>query len=109
MAKTNLANSSGKTLRSRPALTPEGREEQLIAAAMNLVEQRILDGTATSQEVCHFLKLGTTKSQLEKEKLREENKLLRAKTQAIESSKEMAELYREAMAAFRGYRTDADD
>ena len=60
----------------RPALNPEARENQLIALAVDLVEQRLLDGTASSQETTHFLKLGSMKNQLEMEKLREENTAL---------------------------------
>ena len=63
----------------RPALTPEARENQMIALAVDLVEQRLLDGTASSQETTHYLKLGSMKNRLEMQKLEEENKLLRAR------------------------------
>lgn len=87
----------------RPALSPEAREKQLIALAVDLVEQRLLDGTASSQETTHFLKLGSTKAQLENEKLRKENELLRAKTEAMESAKRVEELYSKALSAMRDY------
>lgn len=87
----------------RPALTPEARENQLIALAVDLVEQRLLNGTATSQETTHFLKLGSSKALLEKEKLEEENKLLRAKTECLQSQKRVEELYSEALNAMRRY------
>ena len=87
----------------RPALTPEARENQLIALAVDLVQQRLLDGSASSQETTHFLKLGSMKNQLEMEKLREENKLLKAKTESIQSAKRVEELYAEAINAMRGY------
>ena len=68
-----------KTLpKMRPALTPEAREGQLIALATDLVEQRLRDGTATSQEVVHFLRLGSMRERLEREKLENENILLGA-------------------------------
>ena len=87
----------------RPALTPEARENQLISLAVDLVEQRLLDGSASSQETTHFLKLGSMKNQLEMEKLREENKLLKAKTESIQSAKRVEELYAEAINAMRRY------
>ena len=87
----------------RPALSPEARENQLIALAVDLVEQRLLDGSASSQETTHFLKLGSMKNQLEMEKLREENKLLKAKTESIQSAKRVEELYAEAINAMRRY------
>ena len=89
--------------RIRPALTPEARENQLIALAVDLVEQRLLDGSASSQETTHFLKLGSMKNQLEMEKLREENKLLKAKTESIQYAKRVEELYAEAINAMRRY------
>ena len=104
MAKVKTTISSSKNTRKiRPALTPEARENQLISLAVDLVEQRLLDGTASSQETTHFLKLGSTKARLEKEKLEEENKLLRAKTENLESQKRVEELYSEALKAMRDY------
>ena len=104
MAKVKTTASSSKNTRKiRPALTPEARENQLISLAVDLVEQRLLDGTASSQETTHFLKLGSTKARLEKEKLEEENKLLRAKTENLESQKRVEELYSEALKAMRDY------
>ena len=104
LAKVKTTTSSSKNTRKiRPALTPEARENQLISLAVDLVEQRLLDGTASSQETTHFLKLGSTKARLEKEKLEEENKLLRAKTENLESQKRVEELYSEALKAMRDY------
>lgn len=93
----------------RPALTPEARENQLIALAVDLVEQRLLDGTASSQETTHFLKLGSMKNRLEMEKLQEENRLLKAKTEVLQSSKRVEELYSEAIKAMRRYSGQRDD
>lgn len=96
----------------RPALSPESRENQLISLAVDLVEQRLLNGTASSQETTHFLKLGSMKNQLEMEKLREENKLLQAKTESIQSAKRVEELYAEAINAMRRYsgnRSSSDE
>lgn len=87
----------------RPALTPEARENQMISLAMDLVEQRLRNGTASSQETTHFLKLATTKEQLEKEKLITENKLLQAKIDNLESQSNSASLYQDALKAFSSY------
>ena len=105
MAKTK-ANSSPK--RMRPALTPEARENQLISLAVDLAEEQLRDKTASSQVITHFLKLGTTKAELEKEKLAKENELLRAKTESIESQKRIEELYAEALNAMRRYNGQGD-
>lgn len=95
----------------RPATTPEARENQCIALAMDLVEERLRKGTATSQEVTHFLKLGSTNAKMESEKLRLENELLKAKTAAIESQKKIEEMYAEAIAAMQIYagRSNEDE
>ena len=103
MAKVKKADSKNTTRKIRPALTPEARENQMIALAVDLVEQRLLDGTASSQETTHFLKLGSMKNRLEMEKLQEENRLLKARTEALQSAKRVEELYSEAIKAMRRY------
>jgi hypothetical protein len=80
----------------------------MIAMAYNLAKKRLADGSASSQEVTHFLKLGSTKARLENERLIEENKLLRAKTKALESAEEMKELYAEAIKAMASYQGHGD-
>jgi hypothetical protein len=94
---------SGTSTPRRPALTPESRENQLIALAVDLAEKQLQEGTASSQVIAHFLKLGSTKANLEKEKLERENELLRAKTDALESSKDMLEMYENAIKAMQRY------
>lgn len=101
MAKRKANQST--TRKSRPAMTPEARENQLISLAYDLVEQRLLDGTATSQETTHFLKLGSAKSKLEMEKLKKENSLLESKKEALDSSKRSEELFEKALEAMRSY------
>lgn len=92
----------------RPALTPEARENQLIALAIDRAEQQLLDGTASSQVITHYLKLGSTKERLEREKLERENELLRAKAESIQSAQRIEELYRNALDAMRSYRGEGD-
>ena len=100
MAKVN---GNGITKKRRPALSPEARENQLISLAVDLAEKQLQEGTASSQVITHYLKLGSTKERLEKEKLEEENKLLRAKTENLQSQKRVEELYSEAIKAMRNY------
>lgn len=87
-----------------PATTPEGRENQLISLAYDLIEQRLIDGTATSAETTAILRLGTVKARLEKEKLEQEVKLAAAKTEAIESSKRSEELMDRVIQAMKRYQ-----
>lgn len=102
---TNQKDSKGKI---RPALSPEAREKQLIALAVDRAEQQLLDGTASSQVITHFLKLGSMREKLERERLEEENKLLKAKTKAVESAEEIKVLYSEALKAMRNYSGQGD-
>lgn len=89
--------------RQRPGRTIEARENQIVRLAYDLAERRIRQGTATSQEVTHFLKVGSTQAQLEKLKLEQENNLLKVKAESLQSQKRVEELYSEAMKAFRTY------
>jgi hypothetical protein len=86
-----------------PATTPEGREQQLIALAVDLAEKQMADGTASAQVVTHFLKLGSTREQLEQERLRHETELLKARVEGAATAKNVEALYSEAMDAFRNY------
>jgi len=86
-----------------PADTPEDRESQLIAAAVNLAEKQLLDGTASPSVITHYLRLASGKERLEREKLERENELLRAKAEAYESNRKSEELYDKAIKAMRSY------
>lgn len=97
---TPLRQSKQKT---RPATTPEARENQLIALAYDVVEQRLLDGTATSQETTSLIKLGSLKTRLEIEKLRKDTELSNAKTEMLKSEKRREEAYLKALEAMRSY------
>lgn len=97
------ATTSGSSRPRRPAISPEANENQMISMAMDLARKQLQEGTASSQVITHFLKLGTAKAELEKEKLERENELLRAKTQAIDSSKDMLAMYEDAIKAMQRY------
>ena len=97
------AKDSGNSTPRRPALSPEARENQMISLAVDLAERQLQEGTASSQVITHFLKLGTTKAELEKEKLERENELLRAKTESLQSAQRIEELYENAIKAMQRY------
>lgn len=92
----------------RPAMTPEAREQQMIALAVDLAEKQLQEGTASSQVITHYLKMGSMKERLERERLEEENKLLRAKTKAYENAEEVKILYADAIKAIRDYSGNGD-
>lgn len=87
----------------RPATTPEARENQLIAQAVDLAERQLVDGTASAQVISHFLKLGSSREKLEQERLLLENDLLVVKAEAIASQVRVEELYKSALDAMRSY------
>lgn len=87
----------------RPATTLEGREQQLVSQAIDLAEEQIRDGTASSQVITHFLKLGSTRELLEQQRLEFENELTKVKIEAVASQQRTEELYREALSAMRSY------
>lgn len=87
----------------RPALTPEARENQLIFLATELAEQQLRDGTASSQVITHYLKLGSSKEKIEKEILEKQKALITAKTEALQSAKHIEELYANAINAMKSY------
>lgn len=100
--------SKKSTRRTRPAASPEARENQLIAAAVDLAEKQILEGTASSQIITHYLKLASSKEKVELELLKAKRDLAVARTEAIESSRRMEELYSKAISAIRSYNGQGD-
>ena len=109
MGKARVVESSGSSKMMRPALTPEAREGQLISLATDLAEKQLREGTASSQVITHYLKLGSTKERLEKEILEKQKDLMDAKTQSLKSTDKLEELYTNALNAFRGYSGQGDN
>jgi hypothetical protein len=97
-----------KKPRRRPAITEEGREHQLVSLATDLAEQQLQKGTASSQVITHYLKLGSTRERLEQERLHRENQLLDSKVEMMESAKKVEELYARALDAMRNYAGQHD-
>lgn len=103
MAKrANNTNETNKK-KMRPATTPEAREQQLIALAVDLAEKQLMEGTASSQVISHFLKLATEKERLEKEILKSKQELMKAQTENLQAAKRMEELYANAIKAMQHY------
>jgi hypothetical protein len=97
--------SDSKPIRKfRKAETQDARETQLISLAVDLAEKQLMEGTASPSVINHYLKLGSSKDRLEREKLKNENELLRAKTETLQSAKEIEKLYSEALQAMRTYQ-----
>lgn len=90
-----------------PALNPDSRENQMISLAQDLAEQRLRDGSASSQLVVHYLRLGTAKARLEKQLLTAQVDLAKAKTKSIKAEEERASTYKEVIAAMRSYGSSA--
>ena len=109
MAKSRSKASSEPIKPMRPALTPEARESQLISLANDLAEKQLRDGTASAQVISYFLRKGSEEERLKMEKLQEENRLLRAKTKAIDNEGEYKKLVEDAINAIRGYQGQGDE
>ena len=103
-----MANNSKTTRKEpnkiKPALSAEAEENQNIALANNLAQEMLRNGTATSQIILHFLKQGSQKERLERERLEKENELLKAKTEELKATKRTEELMEEALNALTIYK-----
>lgn len=103
MARKKQDAAPTEVSRGRPALTPEARENQMISLAVDLAEKQLREGTASSQVITHYLKLGSTKEKLEKEILEKQKDLLVAKTESLQTAKEMKDLLENAREALMVY------
>lgn len=103
MANKKKTQPKEPTKKIRPATTPEARENQLIALAVDLAEKQLLEGTASSQVITHYLKLGTQKEKLEREILESKKELMKAQTENLQAAKRIEELYTNALNAMKHY------
>ncbi len=103
MAKKKETTMKDTSKKIRPATTPEARENQLISLAVDLAEKQLLEGTASSQVITHYLKLGSTKERIEREILEKQKALIEAKTENLQSAKRIEELYTNAINAMKNY------
>jgi hypothetical protein len=107
LPRAKRARSTGK--RRRPATSAEARELEIASDAYDLAEEQIREGTASSQVITHFLKMGSTREKLEQQRIAHENELLQVKREAIEGQKRVEELYMSALAAMRSYSGQASE
>lgn len=103
MANKKKTQPKEPTKKIRPATTPEARENQMIALAVDLAEKQLLEGTASSQVITHYLKLGTQKEKLEREILESKKELMKAQTENLQAAKRIEELYTNALNAMKHY------
>jgi hypothetical protein len=92
-----------------PRMTDEGRENRLVSLAMDLAEKHLLDGTASSAEIVHFLKLGSSRNRLETERDKADIDLKVQKKETMASAQRTEELYANAMAAMAKYSGSSDE
>lgn len=97
-----------ETKGARPASSPEGREQQLIALAVNLAEKQLRDGTASPSVINHYLKMASKRETLEREILEKQSKLIEAKSQSIAQGKEQEQLAKDAIAAMKSYHSGSN-
>lgn len=95
-----------------PPLTDSAMEAKMIALALQQAQTQLEKGTASSQIVTHFLRLGSVRAQVELEKLQLENNLIEEKILAAQAGQQMNEMFSEVMAALKSYSyapPDIDD
>lgn len=109
MKKATIKTSSDSTRRRRPAISPEAREDQMIALAVDLAEKQLIEGTASSQVITHYLKMASTKERIEREILEKQKELIEAKTSNLRDTSRSAEIAQKALDAFRHYSGHGDD
>lgn len=103
MPKGKAASSSDSNSPLRPPTSLEAQETLMISLAVQCAEKQLRDGTASSQVITHYLKLGSSKERIEKEILEKQKELIEAKTKNLNSNSEAKELYNKALEAFRRY------
>lgn len=103
VAKRVDAGGNSSKARRPPATTPEGREMDMVALAFDLAQKRLEDGTASAQEIIHYLKIGSSRNKLEEEKLRKDNLLSQARVDQISSSAQNSELYEDVIKMMKIY------
>jgi hypothetical protein len=103
MASRRTSNPKPMETNRPPATTPEERENQLIAAAVDLAENQLKSGEASAQVITHYLKLGSSRERLEQQRLKNEVALLQTKREVMDSEKRTEELIAQALQAMRSY------
>lgn len=98
-----------KTTKRPPVTTPEAQENRMISLAVDLAERQLIEGTASTQVICHYLKLASSREKIEQDILNEKKTLIEAKTESLQSTKRIEELYSEALSAMKKYSGEEDE
>lgn len=109
MGRPRKESVSTKRLTGRPATNFESRENQLIALAMDRIEEKLRDGSAPAQLLLYFAKAASVREYIERQILAGQRDLIVAKTEAIKAQKESKELFEDAIAAMKRYTGHGDD
>lgn len=109
MKKATVTTSSDSSRKRRPGISPEAREDQMISLAIDLAEKQLIEGTASSQVITHYLKMASTKERIEREILEKQKELIEAKTSNLQNSSRSAEIAQKALDAFRHYSGHGDE
>jgi hypothetical protein len=103
------ASSSDSSSPLRPPVSLEAQENLMISLAVQCAEKQLRDGTASSQVITHYLKLGSSEERIKRRILEKEEALIEAKTKNLNSNSEAKELYNKALVAFKKYSGAGDD
>lgn len=103
MARRSVHDEQLPSRRRSPAKTPEERESQLISKSLNLIEKQIEDGSISSTVLAIYAKASTERDRLEKDRLRNENEVLKKKVESMEAAIDVKNLLEDALGVFRGY------
>lgn len=95
-------------IRRPPARSRERRVQQLVGYAEDLLEQRLLTGTASPTETVAILRLGTENEQVTNDRIRAQTEYLHAQRAKAESETVREELFTQAMEAMKRYSPDGD-
>ena len=98
-----------KQFKKPPPTSPEAVENRLVSLAYDLAERQLTEGTASPTTINHFLKLGSTRAELEKSKLENENALLKSRAESLESQTRSEEKYDQVIRAIKMYSGQVDD
>lgn len=109
MKKATVTTSSDSKKRRRPALSPEAEEDEMIALAVARAKEQLIDGTASSQIIVHYLKMASTEERIKREILEKQKDLIEAKTTNLQNTSRSAEIAQKALDAFRHYSGHGDD
>lgn len=94
---------------SRPDFTAAARERRLVGLAYDEAERRLKDGSASSEMICHFLRVGSSKEYLDQQLMAGKIELQQAKTEMYKAQQKSEEMFAKAILAIKSYQGDDED